>query len=610
MNKIDIRSKSTEELKTLAVDIRNRIIDVVSRNGGHFSSTLGAVELTIGMHKVFDCCEEPFIFDVSHQCYPHKLITGRWEEFETLRQYKGLSGFTKPKESDADYFVAGHSSTSISLAVGAAKAIKLNKSDNVPVVMIGDGSMSAGLVYEALNELGDLKLPVVIVLNDNEMSIAKPIGAISKHLSKALAGKTYQNFKGKVDTFLKNNMPEGSRYIAKRFEEGLKLITPGLIFEEMGIDYIGPIDGHNIEEIIDTLKLAKNMKKPVIVHARTVKGKGYEIAEGHHEHWHGVSPFDVKTGEFYKKAGAKSATSVFSDALYELALKDEKIVGVTAAMPSGTGMNKLMEHFPNRFWDVAIAEQHAVTSMASMARSGFKPFITIYSTFLQRGFDQIIHDVCLMKLPVVFAIDRAGIVGADGETHQGQFDISFLRFLPNMVLFAPRDSKTLEYALEFASSYYDSPCAIRYPRGAFKDLEYESTKFQFAKSEVLKHSESNIAFIGYGAGVSRAIDTEKLVEGEHVIVDLRFIKPLDVEFLLYLANITSNWYIFSDSQAQGGVGSALLEFICEHNLNIKLKTFEYKDIYIQHGDTKLLEEELGILPHQISNTISNEIKDK
>ena len=469
----DIKNKNIKELEQLSQDIRDRIIEVVSVNGGHFSSTLGAVELTVGMHRVFECEHDPFIFDVSHQCYPHKLITGRWEEFNTLRQFKGISGFTKPKESNADYFVAGHSSTSISLAVGAAKAAKLEGNGKVPVVMIGDGSMTAGMVYEALNELGDLKLPVVIILNDNEMSIAKPIGAISKHLSKALAGKSYQKFKDKVDKFIKNNMPEGTTYIAKRMEESLKLITPGIIFEEMGIDYIGPIDGHDIKEVIDTLQIAKTMGKPVIVHARTVKGKGYKVAEGHHEHWHGVGPFDAATGEFKKKGGAKSATAVFSDALYNLAREDEKVVGVTAAMPSGTGVDQLMKEFPDRFWDVAIAEQHAVTSMAAMAKDGFKPFVTIYSTFLQRGFDQIIHDVCLMNLPVTFAIDRAGIVGADGETHQGQFDISFLRFLPNMTLFAPRDAKTLEYALEFAKDF-NGPCSVRYPRGAFAELEFES----------------------------------------------------------------------------------------------------------------------------------------
>ncbi|MDX9742230.1 MAG: 1-deoxy-D-xylulose-5-phosphate synthase [Arcobacteraceae bacterium] len=602
---MDIKNKTTKELETIAQDIRDRIIDVVSRNGGHFSSTLGAVELTIGMHKVFNSTYDPFIFDVSHQCYPHKLITGRWEEFETIRQFGGLSGFTKPKESSSDYFVAGHSSTSISLAVGAAKANKLKGGSKVPVVMIGDGSMTAGMVYEALNELGDLKLPVVIILNDNEMSIAKPIGAISKYLSKLLAGKSYQGFKERVDKFIRNNLPDGSLYLAKRFEESLKLITPGMLFEEMGIDYIGPIDGHDIEEVIDTLTLAKNFGKPVIVHARTVKGKGYPIAEGQHEHWHGVGPFDRGTGKFEKKEGAKSATAVFSEALYQLAKKDEKVVGVTAAMPSGTGIDKLMAEFPNRFWDVAIAEQHAVTSMAAMAKEGFKPFVTIYSTFLQRGFDQIIHDVCLMNLGVTFAIDRAGIVGADGETHQGQFDISFLRFLPNMTLVAPRDSKTLELSLEFGANL-ETPCAIRYPRGAFKELPYEATPFILGKGEILKSGTSNISFIGYGAGVSRAIDTANLLKEDVTIVDLRFVKPLDTELLTELSKHSNKWFIFSDSQKQGGVGSALLEFLNEAKIQIELVTFEYEDIYIQHGDTKLLEYDLGITPEQLASRIKNE----
>jgi len=600
---VNIKNKSNQELLKLASDIRERIIDVVSRNGGHFSSTLGAVELTIGMHKVFDPTNDPFIFDVSHQCYPHKLLTNRWDEFETIRQYKGLSGFTKPKESDADYFVAGHSSTSISLAVGAAKAIKLKKQNRIPVVMIGDGSMTAGMIYEALNELGDLKLPVVIILNDNEMSIAKPIGAISKHLSKLLAGKFYQGFKEKVASFVEQNLPDGSSYIAKKMEESMKLITPGIIFEEMGIDYIGPIDGHNIQEIIETLSLAKNLNKPVIVHARTTKGKGYPIAEGQHEHWHGVGPFNKDTGEFLKKSSQKSATAVFADALLNLAQKNENVVGVTAAMPSGTGIDKLMDKFPNRFWDVAIAEQHAVTSMAAMAKEGFKPFITIYSTFLQRGFDQIIHDVCLMNLPVVFAIDRAGIVGNDGETHQGVFDISFLRFIPNMILFAPRDNETLNYALEFAYSL-NSPCAIRYPRGAFAKLDFKSTPYTLGKAEILKQTNSNKLFIGYGAGVSRAIQTETLHSDDISIVDLRFVKPLDENLLKELAQKHNKWYIFSDSQAQGGVGSAILEFLNKEKLNhIELITFEYDDIFIQHGDTKLLEEELELLPKQLVKKI-------
>jgi 1-deoxy-D-xylulose-5-phosphate synthase len=596
---MEIKDKSLKELETLSQEIRDRIIDVVSRKGGHFSSTLGAVELTLGMHYVFDAYSDPFIFDVSHQCYPHKLLTGRWEEFETVRQFGGLSGFTKPNESSADYFVAGHSSTSISLAVGAAKAIKLKKEKRVPVVMIGDGSMTAGMVYEALNELGDIKLPVVIILNDNEMSIAKPIGAISKYLSKLLAGKYYQGFKGKVDKFIKNNMPEGTTYIAKRMEEALKLITPGILFEEMGIDYIGPIDGHDIDEIIDTLQIAKAMGKPVIVHARTVKGKGYKIAEGQHEHWHGVGPFNVEDGAFVKKEAPKAATAVFADALSSLACKYENIVGVTAAMPSGTGINKLMDKFPDRFWDVAIAEQHAITSMAAMAKEGFKPYITIYSTFLQRGFDQIIHDVCLMNLPVVFAMDRAGIVGNDGETHQGAFDISYLRFIPNMILFAPRDNKSLEQGLEFAYTL-TSPCAIRYPRGAFKELEFVSTAFTLGKAELLKEGISKKLFIGYGAGVNRAIDTAQLHSDDIAILDLRFIKPIDKEMLIKLSKTYDDWYVFSDSQKQGGVASAILEVLNDEKIhNVQITTFEYEDNFIDHGDTKHVEESLGLLPEQL-----------
>ena len=582
---MNVKDKSLEELNQLSQDIRNRIIDVVSRKGGHFSSTLGAVELTLGMHKVFDAYSDPFIFDVSHQCYPHKLLTGRWEEFETIRQFDGLSGFTKPNESPADYFVAGHSSTSISLAVGAAKSIRLKQEDRTPVVMIGDGSMTAGMVYEALNELGDLKYPVVIILNDNEMSIAKPIGAISKYLSKILAGKSYQSFKGKVDKFIKNNMPEGTTYIAKRMEEAMKLITPGILFEEMGIDYIGPIDGHDLEEVIDTLEIAKSMNKPVIVHARTVKGKGYKIAEGQHECWHGVGPFNVEDGAFVKKTAPKAATAVFADALTNLACKYDNVVGVTAAMPSGTGINKLMDKFPDRFWDVAIAEQHAVTSMAAMAKEGFKPFITIYSTFLQRGYDQIIHDVCIMDLPVVFAMDRAGIVGNDGETHQGAFDISYLRFIPNMILFAPRDNETLELGLEFAYTL-TSPSAIRYPRGAFAQLEFESTQFTLGKAELLKEGSSKKLFIGYGAGVSRAVQTEALHSEDIAILDLRFVKPIDKECLVELSKKYDKWYVFSDSQKQGGVGSAILEALNEENINnVSLTSFEYEDAFIDHGDT-------------------------
>jgi 1-deoxy-D-xylulose-5-phosphate synthase len=598
---MNIRSCSIEELNTLAEDIRQKILDTVSQNGGHLSSTMGATDLIVAMHKVFDVQKDPFIFDVSHQAYAHKLLTDRWDDFDTLRQFDGICGYTKPSESKYDYYVAGHSSTSISLAVGAAKAIALKGEDRIPVAFIGDGSMSAGMVYEAMNELGDRKYPVVIILNDNEMSIAKPIGAISKLLSQTMAGSFYQKFKGRVEKVLEH-FPESASYMAKRFEESFKLITPGILFEEMGIEYIGPVDGHDIESLMETMEVAKALGKPVIIHAQTTKGKGYEFAEGTKEHWHGVSAFDLKTGESPKKNGAKAATAIFSDTLVELADKDEKVVGVTAAMPSGTGMSAVMEKYPERFWDVAIAEQHAVTSMGPLAKEGFKPFCTIYSTFLQRGYDQVIHDIALMDLGVAFAIDRAGIVGEDGETHQGAFDISFLRAIPNMTLLAPYNETTMKFAMVFAKEY-NHPCAFRYPRGAFLAEDRENPAYELGKSVLLQEGEE-ILFIGYGNGVGRAEQTAKLLDKKVAILDLRFVKPLDEEMLVKLSNDYKKWFVFSDSAAQGGVGSAILEFLSQKKIqDISLTSFEYDDAFITHGHTKLVEESLGILPEQLAKRI-------
>ena len=598
---MNIKTYTVEELNALAKDIREKILQTVSKNGGHLSSTMGATDLIVAMHKVFDVEKDPFIFDVSHQAYAHKLLTGRWDDFDTLRQFNGVCGYTKPSESEYDYYVAGHSSTSISLAVGAAKAIALKGEERVPVAFIGDGSMSAGMVYEAMNELGDRKYPVVIILNDNEMSIAKPIGAISKLLSQTMAGSFYQKFKGRVEKMLEH-FPESASYMAKRFEESFKLITPGILFEEMGIEYIGPVDGHDIESLIETLEIAKALGKPVIVHAQTTKGKGYEIAEGTKEHWHGVSAFDLKTGEAPKKSAAKAATAIFSETLLALADEDDKVVGVTAAMPSGTGMSAVMEKYPERFWDVAIAEQHAVTSMGPLAKEGFKPFCTIYSTFLQRGYDQVIHDIALMDLPVVFALDRAGIVGEDGETHQGVFDISFLRAIPNMTLFAPYNETTMKSAMKFAKEY-DHPCAFRYPRGAFLAKDRESPAFELGRSVLLQEGEK-ILFVGYGNGVGRAEQTAALMDEKIAILDLRFVKPLDSEMLLTLSSKYKKWYVFSDSAAQGGVGSAILEFLSQKKIqNIALTSFEYDDAFITHGNTKLVEESLGILPEQLAKKI-------
>lgn len=606
---MNIKTKTIKELEFLCKDIRDEILRVVSKNGGHLSSTLGATEIIVAMHKVFDSKIDPFIFDVSHQAYAHKLLTGRWNEFDTLRKFGGLCGYTKPSESEHDYFVAGHSSTSISLGVGAAKAIALKGEQDarIPVVMIGDGSMTAGMVYEALNELGDRKYPMVIILNDNEMSIAKPIGAISRMLSSAMAGPFYQRFKKHTENFV-DNFGEGAHYIAKKMEESLKLITPGIMFEEMGIDYIGPIDGHNLKSLIETLELAKNLNKPVIIHAQTTKGKGYEIAEGKEEKWHGVGPFDIDSGNSSKKSSAKSATQIYTEALLHLAKNNEKIVGATAAMPSGTGLTELMEAYPNRFWDVAIAEQHAVTSMSALAKEGFKPFCTIYSTFLQRGYDQVIHDTCLMDLPVVFALDRAGIVGEDGETHQGVFDISFLRAIPNMTLFAPRDEKSFHQAMAFASEY-QHPCSLRYPRGSFTETDLvESTPFELAKSQLLLSNTSDILFIGYGNGVGRAYETSKHLEEKVSILDLRFVKPLDEEMLRNLAVKHKKWFVFSDSAKMGGVGSAILEFLAKDKiLDVQVVSFEYEDQFITHGNTKLVEESLGLLSEQLANKVKDSI---
>ena len=598
---IDINKCSIEELDSLAEDIRKKILDTVSKNGGHLSSTMGATDLIVAMHRVFDVEKDPFIFDVSHQAYAHKLLTNRWDNFSTLRQFGGICGYTKPTESKYDYYVAGHSSTSISLAVGAAKAIALKGEDRIPVAFIGDGSMSAGMVYEALNELGYRKYPVVIILNDNEMSIAKPIGAISKLLSQTMAGSFYQRFKGKVEKVLEH-LPESAAYLAKRFEESFKLITPGILFEEMGIEYIGPVNGHDIEALVETMEVAKALGKPVIIHAQTTKGKGYEIAEGTKEHWHGVSAFDLKTGMAPKKNGAKAATTIFSETLVELADEDEKVVGVTAAMPTGTGMTAAIEKYPERFWDVAIAEQHAVTSMGPLAKEGFKPFCTIYSTFLQRGYDQVIHDIALMDLGVAFAMDRAGIVGEDGETHQGAFDIAYLRGIPNMTMLAPYNDTTMKLCMAFAKEY-THPCAFRYPRGAFLATDRPSPAYELGKSVLLEEGEK-ILFVGYGNGVGRAEQTAKLLDQKIAILDLRFVKPLDEKMLINLSKKYKKWFVFSDSAKRAGVGSAILECLSENHIqDVKLISFEYDDAFITHGNTTLVEESLGILPEQLAKKI-------
>ncbi|ARR02841.1 1-deoxyxylulose-5-phosphate synthase [Campylobacter vicugnae] len=591
---MDIKSLKLSELETLATDIRERILSVVSTNGGHLSSNLGVVELSIAMHYVFNPPSDPFIFDVSHQSYTHKLLSGRWDEFDSLRKFGGLSGYTKPSESKYDYFIAGHSSTSISLAVGAAKAIRLKNENRLPVAVIGDGALSAGMAYEALNELGDKKYPCVIILNDNEMSISKPIGAMSKYLSQMMAGPFYQKFKNKINQLLQH-VPDSAAYMAKRLEEGIRLITPGMFFEELGLEYIGPVNGHNIKDLISAFNVAKSMQKPVIVHVQTIKGKGYEIAEGPKEKWHGVSPFNPQNGMALQKSNQKSATEIFSSLLLELASKYDNVVGVTAAMPSGTGIGALIEKFPDRFWDTAIAEQHAVTSMAAMAKEGFKPYIAIYSTFMQRAYDQVIHDCAILNLPVVLCMDRAGIVGEDGETHQGAFDISFLNAIPNFTLAAPRDELMFKEIMEFSYSF-NSPLAIRYPRGNFGlSDEFKPVKVELGRSQILSKNNENVAFIGYGNAVAKAYKVAKFLDINPTIIDLIFIKPLDKELLLNLAKEHKKWYIFSDSAKRGGVGEILSGFLQDNDIkDVSIVSFEYPDYFITHGNISKVENSLNI----------------
>lgn len=602
-NQLNVKQMSIKELENLASSLRKIIIDTVSKNGGHLSSNLGVVELSIGMHYVFDVDKDPFIFDVSHQSYPHKLLNKKYDIFHTLRQFNGLSGYTKPNEGD--YFVAGHSSTSVSLAVGACKAIRLKNEDRLPVVLIGDGALSAGMAYEALNELGDREYPCVIILNDNEMSISKPIGAISKYLSQAMATQFYQKFKKRIENILEY-FPQGASYMAKRFEESLRLITPGLLFEELGLEYIGPIDGHNINEIINALNQAKAMQKPCVVHAQTIKGKGYMLAEGKNAKWHGVSAFDVNSGESLKQGvNKKSATEIFANTLLNLAQKYENIVGVTAAMPSGTGLDKLIEKYPERFWDVAIAEQHAVTSMAAMAKEGFKPFIAIYSTFMQRAYDQVIHDCAIMNLNVVIAMDRAGIVGEDGETHQGVFDISFLSAIPNVTIAAPRDEAMMEKIMEYAY-FHQGVFAFRYPRGNFiLDNEFQAKKIQLAKAQILIENQSDKVFLGFGQGVARAkLVLDELGQEYANLIDLIFAKPLDEACLKEFAMKSKIWFIFSDSAKIGGVGSLIMNFLQKEGFNhIKVVSFEYEDYFITHGKTDVVQNYLGLDVKSLCNKI-------
>lgn len=608
----DMKGLTDEQLKQLSSEVRQATIEAVAKTGGHLGAGLGVVELTVAIHAVFDTPQDKLVWDVGHQCYPHKILTGRKDRIDTLRKGGGLSGFTKRSESEYDPFGAGHSSTSISAALGMAAGRDINGDNTHMIAVIGDGSMSAGMAYEALNNAGDMKSRLIVILNDNEMSIAPPVGAMSKHLTKMVSSKGYRNVRdmGKKIT---EALPSPIRHAAKRAEEGARVaIGGGSLFEEMGFYYIGPVDGHDLDQLLPILRNLKNSPNhgPVLIHARTQKGKGYLPAENSTDKMHGVKKFDVITGQQAKSApSAPSYTGVFAEQLIKQAEKDEKIVAITAAMPSGTGLDKFASKFPDRCFDVGIAEQHAVTFAAGLASEGLKPFCALYSTFLQRGYDQLVHDVAIQNLPVRFMIDRAGLVGADGATHAGSFDIAYLACLPNMTLMAASDESELAYMVDFAAKYNDGPLALRYPRGNGLGLEISaetSGQITLGKGRVV-HGDANakgdIAILSYGTRLQESLKAAKMLEEKGLsvtVADARFAKPLDEALTRSLAQ-NNKTLITLEEGSRGGFGSIILEYLANNDLlsDLKIRTLTLPDYFQDHNDPEKQYEEAGLVAQNI-----------
>ena len=598
----DIKQLSREELKALAGEIRERIIDVVSKNGGHLASSLGVVELTLAIHYVFDLPKDTLIWDVGHQSYAHKLITGRNDIFDSLRQYKGISGFSKIKESAYDGFTVGHSSTSISAGLGVCYAKYLNKDTSDVISVIGDGSLTAGLAYEGFTQTGDLKRNLIVILNDNDMSISPNVGTLSSFLSRTFSAKYLQNLRNQFGIFLKSLPKIGDNIynIAKRSEESFKaFITPGMLFEAFNFDYFGPIDGHNLDHLIDILKNIKNPKDPVLLHVTTVKGKGYEPAEKNPVYFHGVGSFAVDTGKSnHISNGIPTYTQVFGSQMIKLAKTNEKIVAVTAAMPEGTGLIEFSKLYPDRFFDVGIAEQHAVTFSAGLSSKGLKPVVAIYSTFLQRAFDQILHDVCIDAHPVVFAIDRGGIVGEDGPTHNGLFDYSYLRCMPNMTIMAPKDENELARMLVTAVNY-NGPVAIRYPRGIGTGVKIEENPkpLEIGKAQVINEGD-DVLIIAIGKSVCEALKANKLLkkQGIHAtIINARFVKPLDTNLIIEYALKIKKIITVEDHVLDGGFGSAVLEMLTDKGVTgFSIKRIGIKNRFVEHGPQDILRRDYGI----------------
>ncbi|WP_243371254.1 1-deoxy-D-xylulose-5-phosphate synthase [Geotalea sp. SG265] len=593
---------SLRELDALAGELREVIINTCACNGGHLAPSLGVVELTIALHAVFNSPSDKIVWDVGHQAYAHKLLTGRRDRFATLRLKGGISGFPKRCESPHDAFDVGHSSTSISAALGMALARDLKGEKNKVLAVIGDGSMTGGLAYEGLNHAGDLNRDMVVILNDNEMSISENVGALSSFLSRTITSEFVHKIKKDVEGFLENmdGLGRSVLQVAKRAEESLKgLFTPGMLFEAFGFEYVGPIDGHNIELLMQTLENVKRFDDAVLIHVLTKKGRGYGPAEANPSLFHGVGPFDVPTGKVAKgKGGAASYTYLFGETLSKLADSDEKIVAITAAMPDGTGLSTFAERYPDRFFDVGIAEQHAVTFAAGLAARGLKPVFAVYSSFLQRAYDQVFHDVCLQDLPVVFAIDRAGVVGNDGPTHHGVFDLSYLRSLPNMTLMAPKDENELQHML-FTAVNHDGPVAVRYPRGNGHGvaIDQEIKEMPVGKGEVLRDG-ADAAVLALGTMVYPSLEAAEILAAQEIhvaVANMRYVKPLDKELVLELAARTGRLVTVEENVLQGGFGSAVLELLEEEGLShVTVVRLGYPDCFIEQGEQPELRAGYGL----------------
>ena len=609
---MDLRKFKRDDLRQISDELRDELVDVVSETGGHLGAGLGVVELTVALHYVFDTPKDKLVWDVSHQCYPHKIITGRRDKIKTLRKGGGLSGFTKRTESEYDPFGAAHSSTSISSTLGMAVAKKLSNNNNNVIAVIGDGAMSAGMAYEAMNNAGALKSKLIVILNDNDMSIARPVGAMSNYLAKLLSGKLYFSLRETLKMIISSFSKRFSQKAGKAEDLLRNIVTGGTLFSELGFYYVGPIDGHDVENLVQIFENVKNSNHqgPVLIHVRTQKGKGYKPAEDSGDKYHGVSKFNVSTGEQAKsKSNIPSYTKVFAETLIKHAEQDTKIIGITGAMPSGTGLNLFEKKFPERTFDVGIAEQHAVTFAAGLATEGFKPYAAIYSTFLQRAYDQVVHDVALQSLPVRFAIDRAGLVGADGPTHAGSFDITYLSTLPNFVVMAASDESELVKMINTSVNINDRPSAFRYPRGNGVGVELPSIKeiLEIGKGRVIREGKK-VALINFGTRLEECKKaSEKLLKKgiDCTIVDARFAKPLDEKLIMEIAS-NHEVLISIEEGSIGGFGSHVMQFLSDRGIfdrGLKFRSMILPDIFIDQDTPEKMYETAGLDSSSIANKV-------